>query len=84
MRGSCLYTRASAWLEQSLEQKPPHVPGSLPFYLVDGSFQAPHADAELEPAQEVVRCGDQDMQLFVHEGIEGSGFSQMAPGRQWR
>lgn len=85
MRGSCPYTRASAWLGQGLEQKPPHVPGSPPpFHLLDGSFQAAHADAELEPPQEVIRCGDQDMQLFVHEAIEGSGFSQMAPGRQWR
>ena len=55
---------------------------SLPFHLVDGSFQAAQADAELQPPQEVIRCGDQDMELLIQEAIKGSGFSQMAPGRE--
>lgn len=57
---------------------------SLPSHLVDGSFQAAQADTELQPSQEVVGCGDQDMQLLIHKAIEGGRFSQMAPGRKRR
>lgn len=75
------YTRGSAWLGQG-----PGLPCgevSLPFHLVDGSFQAAQSDAELQPPQEVVRCSDQDMQLLIHEAVPGDSFSQMAPGR-WK
>lgn len=62
-----------------------HIPQArLPFHLVNGSFQAAQADTELQPPQEVVGCGDQDVQLLIHEAIEGGSFSQMAPWRQKR
>lgn len=53
----------------------------LPFHLVNGSFQVAQADTELQLPQEAVGCGDQNMKLLVHKAVQGSGCSQMAPGR---
>lgn len=77
----------SAWLGWGLErQEPPTTPSRprasfLLSHLVDGSFQAAQADAELQPPQEVVGHSDEDMQLFIHKAVQGSSFGQMAPGR---
>lgn len=80
----CVLTpEQSAWWGQGLEQGFPCGEARLPFHLVDGSFQAAQADAELQPSQEVVRRSDQDMQLFIHEAVQGDSFGQMAPGR-WK
>lgn len=60
--------------------RPHPSPWAASSHLVDGGFQAAQADTEPQPPQEVVGCGDEDMQLLVHEAVQGSGFSQMAPG----
>lgn len=60
----------------------PASPASLPLYLEDGGFQVAQADAELQPPQEMVGGGGQDVKLLVHEAVQGGSLRQVAPGRQ--
>ena len=86
-----LYTRAKhlAGAGPGAAEAPPPPSGPwarlLPLsHLVDGSFQAAQTDTELQPSQEVVGHGDQDVQLLIHKAVQGGGFGQMAPGRPGR
>ncbi|KAL0595056.1 hypothetical protein AAY473_035244 [Plecturocebus cupreus] len=71
--------RALLW---KVARQNPTPQASLPFHLVNGGFQVAQADAELQLPQEAVGCGDQNVKLLIHKAVQGSGCSQMTPGRR--